>query len=110
MEAYPRSSLVLPLGRERAPLKDSKATRGEENYFELYLRDSLALDPNVYTGSAELQGRVPPASPQQVQHVIRWESPHGSCEMYIRPHHTLYCSLRYLLKSPCCMDFVVALM
>lgn len=86
MEGYPRSSLIIPLDRERAPRRDSKGTRGEEEYFELYLRNSLALDPNVYTGSAELRGGAPPPSPQQVQHVSRCENPHGSCKM--RVHRT----------------------
>lgn len=82
MEGYPRSSLVLPVGSERVPRGDSKkAMRGEDKYFELYLRDSLALDPNAYTGSAELRGEVTPASPQQ--HVSTWKGSNGSCEMHI---------------------------
>eukprot|EP00903_Cladosiphon_okamuranus_P007015 g6824.t1 len=40
-----------------------QTTHGEK-HFQLYLRDSLALDPNVYTGTAELRGG-PPTSSQQ---------------------------------------------
>lgn len=72
MKGYPRSGLVLPLDRERALRRGSmQTTRGEEKYVELYLRDSLALDPNVYTGTTELRGGVPPTSPQHSQHVSR---------------------------------------
>lgn len=84
MEGYPRSSLILPSDRERGPRRDSKqTTRGEEKYVELYLRDSLALNPNVYTGSAELRGGAPLASPQQVQHVTKMGmTKRQSCEMH----------------------------
>lgn len=75
MENYPRSSLVLPSDSERrAAVRDSSARYGAEEYFDLYLRDSLAMDPNVYTGSAELRGDTSPASPQPVENVSETET------------------------------------
>jgi len=67
--------LVLPSDSERrAAVRDSSARYGAEEYFDLYLRDSLAMDPNVYTGSAELRGDTSPASPQPVENVSETET------------------------------------
>lgn len=72
MESYPRGSLVLPSDSDtRAAVRDSRSRRGPEEKFDHYLRDSLALDPNVYTGSAELRGNTSPVSPRPTENVSK---------------------------------------
>lgn len=66
MESYPRKALDFPFGGEREAFRDSEAARDEDNVFEKNLRDSLALDPNIYTGNAELRGGTSPTSSQPV--------------------------------------------
>jgi len=73
IESYPRNSLVLPSDGDRrgTAVRGSRASRGLGDKNDIYLRDSLALDPNVYTGSAELRGDTSPASPQPVENVSK---------------------------------------
>ena len=66
--------MVLPSDSERrAAVRDSRTRRhgAAEDYFDVHLRHSLALDPNVYTGSAELRGGTSPVSPQPVKNVSK---------------------------------------
>lgn len=70
-ESYPRRHVLVGVDHATRIVGDSVATDGEDHKHELYLRDSLELDPRIYTGSAELRGGASPTPPMETIHVSR---------------------------------------
>lgn len=73
--------MILHPSRDRAARRGSEAAHGDDEYIELYLRDSLELDPEEYTGRAELRGKTSPASPQPNEHSSKRKVAHGTKEV-----------------------------
>lgn len=63
--------MVLAADHKRAGFGRSGAQCGEDNTHELYLQDFHEPEPRIYSGGAELRGRISLASPKPAADVSR---------------------------------------